>query len=204
MLSGVTVEDPANTYIEADVRIGRDTIIRTLTFLQGKTVIGEDCIIGPSTTISDSEIGDRVQIHSSVVQESTVAEDVRIGPWSRLRPGCRIGRRVIIGNYTEVKNSTIGDDAHLHHVGYIGDAVVGARANIGAGTITCNFDGVQKNRTIIGEDAFIGSDTMLVAPVSVGSNAATGAGSVVTRDIPDNVLAVGVPARPLRERPPRK
>jgi bifunctional UDP-N-acetylglucosamine pyrophosphorylase/glucosamine-1-phosphate N-acetyltransferase len=136
---------------------------------------------------------------ASTLEGAAVEDEVRVGPYAHLRPGARIGRRSIIGSYAEVKQSTIGPDSHMHHFSYVGDAEVGAGVNIGAGTITCNYDGVAKHRTIIGDGAFIGSDTMLRAPVTIGEGASTGAGSVVTRDVPAGSLVAGVPARPLRE-----
>jgi bifunctional UDP-N-acetylglucosamine pyrophosphorylase/glucosamine-1-phosphate N-acetyltransferase len=199
MLAGVTLIDPATTYIEADVQIGVDTIIEPNTHLRGKTRIGVNCRIGPNTIIRDSQVGDECVILSSDITESRIAERVRIGPFARLRAGTVIAREVYIGNFGEVKNSSVGEGTHIGHFSYIGDAELGAHVNIGAGTITCNFDGKHKHRTIIGDDAFIGSDTMLVAPVTVGARARTGAGSVVNKDVPPDSLAVGVPARVIRK-----
>ena len=199
MLAGVTIPDPGSVFIDAGVVIGQDTTILPNTMVQGKTVIGEDCQIGPNSIIQDSKIGDRCRVTASVVEESQVAADVRIGPFSHLRPGASLGEGVYIGNYVEVKNSRLAPGTVSGHFSYLGDAVIGARVNIGAGTITCNYDGVDKHTTTIGDDAFIGSDTMLVAPVTVGDGAATGAGAVVTKDIPKGRLAVGVPARIIPE-----
>ena len=199
MLAGVTIPDPGSVFIDAGVVIGQDTTILPNTMVQGKTVIGEDCQIGPNSIIQDSKIGDRCRVTASVVEESQVAADVQIGPFSHLRPGASLGEGVYIGNYVEVKNSRLAPGAVSGHFSYLGDAVIGARVNIGAGTITCNYDGVDKHTTTIGDDAFIGSDTMLVAPVTVGDGAATGAGAVVTKDIPKGRLAVGVPARIIPE-----
>ena len=199
MLAGVTIPDPGSVFIDAGVVIGQDTTILPNTMVQGKTVIGEDCQIGPNSIIQDSNIGDRCRVTASVVEESQVAADVQIGPFSHLRPGASLGEGVYIGNYVEVKNSRLAPGAVSGHFSYLGDAVIGARVNIGAGTITCNYDGVDKHTTTIGDDAFIGSDTMLVAPVTVGDGAATGAGAVVTKDIPKGRLAVGVPARIVSE-----
>ena len=199
MLAGVTIPDPGSVFIDAGVVIGQDTTILPNTMVQGKTVIGEDCQIGPNSIIQDSNIGDRCRVTASVVEESQVAADVQIGPFSHLRPGASLGEGVYIGNYVEVKNSRLAPGAVSGHFSYLGDAVIGARVNIGAGTITCNYDGVDKHTTTIGDDAFIGSDTMLVAPVTVGDGAATGAGAVVTKDIPKGRLAVGVPARIIPE-----
>lgn len=199
MLNGVTITDPETTYIEEGVEIGADTVILPNTHLTGHTRIGSDCQIGPNSYIVESEIGDRVQIVQSMIEHARVEDDVHIGPFSHLRPGAHVGTGAHIGNFAEIKNSTLGAGSHMGHFSYLGDATVGEHVNIGAGTITCNFDGVQKNRTVIGDHAFIGSDTMLVAPVTVGERARTGAGAVVTKDVPDATLAVGVPARVIRK-----
>lgn len=191
MLNGVTIEDPAATYIDADVRIGRDTLIRPLTFLHGATVIGEECEIGPSVRISDSVLGDRVSVQSAVLAESHVGDDTRIGPFAQLRPGCRVGRKVKIGNFVELKNAEVEDGASMGHLAYIGDAFVGEKTNIGAGTITCNYDGKRKHHTRIGRRTFIGTHSTLVAPVEIGDGAFVAAGAVVTQDVPPDALAVG-------------
>lgn len=197
MASGVTITDPATTYIGKDVTVGMDTVIHPGTHLRGKTVIGERCEIGPNSIIEDSRVGDECAVLASVVEQSTVADRVSVGPFSHLRPGAVISSGAKIGNYAEVKNSTIGERVQMHHFSYMGDAEVGAGTNIGAGTITCNFDGRtrKKYRTRIGKDVFLGSDTLLRAPVEIGDAAQTGAGAVVTRDVPAGTLAVGVPAR---------
>ncbi len=195
MEAGVTLVDPERTYIEADVSIGADTVIWPNTYLRGRTTIGSGCQIGPNSLIEDSTIGDGVRVLASVVEQAVMEAGSDVGPFSHLRRGAHVGTGAHVGNFGEVKNSTLGPGAKMGHFSYLGDAEVGAGANIGAGTITCNYDGQQKHRTVIGEGAFIGSDTMLVAPVQVGAGARTGAGSVVTRDIPDGALAYGVPAR---------
>lgn len=195
MLDGVTIVDPATTYIDDAVTIGRDTVIQPNTMLVGSTAIGEDCEIGPSSVIQDSNIADRCHIIASVIEESSVHADVSIGPFSHLRPRAVIETGVHLGNYVEVKNSRVGPGSAAGHFCYLGDADIGADVNIGAGTITCNYDGVDKHQTIVGDRAFIGSDTMLVAPVIVGPQGLTGAGSVVTRDVPPAGRVVGVPAR---------
>lgn len=195
MLSGVTVEDPAATYVECGVRVGQDTILRPGTRLLGRTAIGERCEIGPQSVVRDSEIGDDCLVLASWVEEARMAARSRVGPFSHLRPGARLESGAHVGNFGEVKNATIGAGVQMHHFSYIGDANVGAGANIGAGVVTVNYDGQQKHHTEIGERAFIGSDTMLRAPVTVGDEAATGAGSVVTRDVPRGTLVAGVPAR---------
>jgi bifunctional UDP-N-acetylglucosamine pyrophosphorylase/glucosamine-1-phosphate N-acetyltransferase len=195
MLSGVTLVHPEATYIEAEVEIGADTIIWPGSLLRGRTRIGRGCTIGPTTVIVDSIIGDRCRVELSVVEQAVMEEDSDIGPYGHLRKGAHLGAGAHMGNFGEVKNSYLGPGAKMGHMSYLGDATVGAGANIGAGTITCNYDGRQKHRTVIGEGAFIGSDTMLVAPVEIGDGARTGAGSVVTRDVPPGTLAYGVPAR---------
>jgi bifunctional UDP-N-acetylglucosamine pyrophosphorylase/glucosamine-1-phosphate N-acetyltransferase len=198
MLAGVTVIDPRNTYVHAGVRVGPDTVIHPGSHLEGHTVVGARCEIGPSARLVDSEIGDAVTVTSSTVQGSVVGEGTTIGPYSRLRPGVRVGRFVEIGNYAEMKNVAVGDRTKIHHMSYLGDATIGADVNIGAGTVTCNYDGRAKHHTTIEDGAFIGSDTMLIAPVVVGRGAVTGAGSVVKRDVPPGGVAVGVPARVIR------
>ena len=202
MAEGVTIIDTATTYIDADVTIGCDTVVLPNTMLSGETVIGEDCEVGPNAMVRDTIIGDRCRIVASTLEGSRVESDVDIGPYSHLRPGSLIETGVHLGNYVEVKNSRVGADTAAGHFSYLGDADIGMGVNIGAGTITCNYDGVDKHRTVIGDGAFIGSDTMLVAPVTVGDAAATGAGAVVIRDIPEARRAVGVPARllPLPEK----
>ncbi len=200
MLAGVTIVDPATTYIDADVTIGADTTLHPNTSLLGKTAVGEDCVVGPDSRLVDSAIGPGCRVVSSVVEQSTLEDGVSVGPFSHLRGGAHIGSGVHIGNFAEVKNSRLGRGVKMGHFSYIGDADVGENANIGAGTITCNFDGANKHRTVIGDGAFIGSDTMLVAPVTVGERARTGAGSVVNHDVPPDTLAVGVPARIRRKR----
>lgn len=195
MESGVTMIDPETTYIEADVVIGPDTVIWPNTFLRGRTRIGARCQIGPSAVIEDSVIGNGCRVFASVVEGAIMEDGSDVGPFSHLRPGARLGAGAHVGNFGEVKNAVLGPGVKMGHFSYVGDAEVGAGANIGAGTVTCNFDGRRKHRTVIGDEAFIGSGTMLVAPVRVGRRAVIGAGSVVTRDIPDRTLAYGVPAR---------
>ena len=202
MESGVTIIDTATAYIDADVTIGCDTVVLPNTMLSGETVIGEDCEVGPNAIVRATVIGDRCRIVASTLEGSRVESDVDIGPYSHLRPGSLIETGAHLGNYVEVKNSRVGADTAVGHFSYLGDADIGVRVNIGAGTITCNYDGVDKHRTVIGDGAFIGSDTMLVAPVTVGDGAATGAGAVVIRDVPEARRAVGVPARLLP--PPEK
>jgi bifunctional UDP-N-acetylglucosamine pyrophosphorylase / glucosamine-1-phosphate N-acetyltransferase len=195
MLAGVTLVDPATTYIEAGVEIGSDTTLLPGSSLQGQTHIGHRCAIGPGAVIRDSVIADECRVELSVLEGATMDHGSSIGPFSHLRKGARLGVGAHVGNFGELKNSYLGPGAKMGHFSYLGDATIGARANIGAGTITCNFDGARKYPTAVGEDAFIGSDTMLIAPVTVGDGARTGAGSVVTHDIPPHSVAYGVPAR---------
>ena len=200
MLNGVTLVDPANTYVEATVTIAPDTIVYPGCYLYGKTTIGRDCQIGPAAIIHDSRIGDHCKITASMLEGTTLEDDVDVGPFSHMRKGAYLAKGVHIGNFAEVKNSRLGPGAKQGHMSYLGDATIGADVNIGAGTITCNFDGKNKFPTEIGEGTFIGSDTMLVAPVKIGKHAKTGAGSVVTRDVGDDELVYGVPARPKKKR----
>ena len=200
MMAGVTIIDPSSVYIDADVSIGQDTVIKPNTMLLSGSMVGEDCEIGPNTTISDSLVGDRCRVTASALEGATLESDVRMGPFCHLRPGAYLERNVYLGNYVEVKESRFAQGAVMGHFGFIGDASIGARSNLGAGLITCNYDGIDKHRTNIGDDSFIGCDTMLVAPVTVGDGAATGAGAVVTKDIPAGLLAVGVPAKIIRSK----
>ena len=202
MRAGVTLRDPASTFIEAGVEIAPDVTIEPGVSLRGATVIERDAVIRTGSNLVDARIGERSIVWASVVEGSEVESDVTIGPFSHVRGGAHIGRGVQLGNYAEVKNSVLGAGTKSHHFSYLGDADVGERVNIGAGTITANYDGVRKHRTRIGSRAFIGSDTILRAPVSVGEDALTGAASLVTHDVPDGMMALGVPAR-IRERRPR-
>jgi bifunctional UDP-N-acetylglucosamine pyrophosphorylase/glucosamine-1-phosphate N-acetyltransferase len=195
MLRGVTIVDPATTYVEPGVTIGRDTTIWPNTYLRGETTVGQHCTIGPNTIVEDCQIGDRCRVLASVLEQAVMEDGADIGPFGHLRKGAHLGRGVHMGNFGEVKNSTLGPGAKMGHFSYVGDAEIEAEANIGAGTITCNYDGARKHKTVIDEGAFIGSGTMLVAPVRVGKGATTGAGSVVTHDVPDGSVAYGVPAR---------
>jgi bifunctional UDP-N-acetylglucosamine pyrophosphorylase/glucosamine-1-phosphate N-acetyltransferase len=196
---GVTITDPSSTFIGPEVRVGRDTLIGPNTHLRGDTVVGEETNIGPNCIIEDSVIGNRCTIISSVIEKAVVEDEVSMGPFAHLRKGAHLMKGVHMGNFGEVKDSTLRPGVKMGHFSYIGNADIGDNTNIGAGTITCNFDGKSKHPTVIGSNVFIGSDTMLVAPVRIGDNARTGAGSVVTRDVPDGVVVVGVPARPHRK-----
>jgi bifunctional UDP-N-acetylglucosamine pyrophosphorylase/glucosamine-1-phosphate N-acetyltransferase len=199
MLSGVTLIDPLSTYIETGVEIGPDTIIYPNTYLQGGTKIGQACTIGPNSTLRDTRVGDRCTVFASVAEKAVLEDDVDIGPYAHLRKGAHLARGVHMGNFGEVKNSYLGPGTKMGHFSYVGDTTTGEKVNIGAGTITCNYDGEKKSHTEIGAGAFIGSDTMLVAPVELGEGARTGAGAVVTKDVPSYTLAVGVPARAIRK-----
>ncbi len=202
MLEGVTMLDPATVYLHEDVTIGMDTVIYPNTHILGETAIGDHCVIGPNTVIQDSRIGSNCRVDSSILDQAILEDHVKIGPFGHLRKGAYLCQGVRMGNFGEVKNSRLGPHTHMGHFSYIGDAEIGEHVNIGAGTITCNYDGVKKNKTVIGDHAFIGSDTMLIAPVTVEPNARTGAGAVVTHDVPEGYIAVGVPARPRKIDPP--
>jgi bifunctional UDP-N-acetylglucosamine pyrophosphorylase / glucosamine-1-phosphate N-acetyltransferase len=204
MLSGVTVVDPASTFVDAGVRIGQDTTVQPFTTLQGNTVIGEGCAIGPHAVVRDSHIGDECMVQASWVEEAVMEPGSRVGPMSHLRPGARLASGAQLGNFAEVKNATIGADVQMHHFSYVGDASIGAQSNIGAGVVTVNYDGERKHHTEVGEGVFLGCDTMLIAPVTLGDDAFTGAGAVVKRDVPPGGVAVGMPARVIRHRQPRR
>ena len=191
MLDGVTVEDPATTYVDAAVRVGADTVLRPMTVLRGATVIGRDCEIGPMAQIRDARIGDRVRIGASVIDDAEIADGVEIGHFNRVRPGSALGSGVSLGTHAEVKNSRIGAGSRVNHFSCVLDSDVGTGVNIGAGTVTCNYDGHDKHRTAIEDGAFVGTNSSLVAPVRIGRGAYVAAGSTVTRDVPDGALAVG-------------
>jgi bifunctional UDP-N-acetylglucosamine pyrophosphorylase/glucosamine-1-phosphate N-acetyltransferase len=191
MLSGVTVIDPKTTYVDRTVEIGRDTVLYPNCFLQGKTKIGDRCIIESNSKISDSIIGNEVTIRpNSVITESKIEEGASIGPFAHLRPLTEVKPKARIGNFVEVKKSVIGKGTKANHLAYIGDSLVGEEVNIGAGTITCNYDGFEKHQTIIGDRVFVGSNVELVAPVKVGSRSWIGAGTTVTKDVPEGALAI--------------
>ena len=190
MEEGVILIDPAATYVEESVKVGKDTIIYPTVILQGNTEIGENCELIGCTRIVDSKLGNDIRIESSVIEESIVDDKVTMGPFAHLRPKSHLKEKVHIGNFVEVKKSTLEYGVKAGHLTYLGNATVGKDTNIGAGTITCNYDGVNKFDTVIGENVFIGSDTMLVAPVTIGDKAITGAGSVITKDVAPKALAV--------------
>ena len=195
MLAGVTMVDPLRTYVDSTVELGVDVVLEPGVVLRGRTKIGKGTRIGSGSQIIDTVVGRDCFIWASVLECSEVEDEVQIGPFSHLRPKSSIGRKAKLGNFAEVKGSRLDPGVQQHHFSYIGDAQVGEGTNVGAGTITCNYDGVKKHKTIIGRDVFLGSDTMLVAPIELGDGARTGAGSVVTKDVPAGMLALGVPAR---------
>lgn len=200
MNEGVTIIDPATTYIEPDVLIGKDTTIWPNTFLKGRAWIGDNCQIGPNSIIQDSVVGHRSTILCSVMEYAIAENDVEMGPYCHLRKGAHLASQVHMGNFGEVKDSYLGQGTKMGHFSYIGNAKIGTNVNIGAGTITCNFDGTNKNPTEIGSDVLIGSDTMLVAPVKIGNRAKTGAGAVVTHDVAEGEVVAGVPARAMKKK----
>ena len=195
MEEGVTVVDPNTTYIDATVTLARDAIVYPFSFLEGKTTVAEGAEVGPQVRIVDSDIGENATVSFAVVRESSIGPEASVGPFASLRPGTRLERGARLGTFVESKQTTIGEESKANHLAYLGDAQIGKGVNVGAGTITCNWDGQHKHATVIDDEAYIGSDTMLVAPTHVGKRAATGAGSVVRGDVPDEALAVGVPAR---------
>ena len=193
--AGVRIVDPATTYVEPGVEVGAGTEVRPNTTISGSSVIGARCTIGPNSVITDSQIGDECAVVASMLEEAVLESAVEVGPFSHLRPGSRLEAGVHVGNFVEVKASRLGRGTKVGHFSYLGDAQVGEDVNIGAGTVTCNYDGEKKNVTLIGDRAFVGSDTMLVAPVRLGKGAKTGAGAVVTEDVPEGATVTGVPAR---------
>jgi bifunctional UDP-N-acetylglucosamine pyrophosphorylase / glucosamine-1-phosphate N-acetyltransferase len=202
MLDGVTIIDPATTFIDAGVTIGRDTLLHPMTHLHGATSIGEASEIGPNVKLVDTKVGDQATVINAVANQADIGPRAQVGPFAYLRPGAVLAEGAKAGTYVEVKKSVIGKGSKVPHLSYIGDAEIGENVNIGAGTITCNYDGEtgKKSKTVIGDDVLIGSDTMLVAPVTVGDGAVTGAGAVVSRDIPPGEVAIGSPARTVRKR----
>ena len=192
---GVTIVDPTATYIDSTVKIEPDVTIYPFTFLEGETTVASGAQIGPQVRIIDSSIGTNARVTFSVVRSSELGPETSVGPFASLRPGTKLGRGAELGSFVETKNTVLGPGSDAHHLAYLGDAEIGEGVNIGAGTITCNWDGQKKHKTVVDDDAYIGSDTMLVAPVHIGKRGATGAGSVVRGDVPDDALAVGVPAR---------
>lgn len=190
MRNGVTVIDPANTYIEKEVRIGADTVLYPGTVLRGNTVIGQDCMVGPNCEIADSTIGDGVEIKHSVLAEAAVGDNCTVGPFAYLRPGAKLAGNVKIGDFVEIKNSFLDEGVKVSHLSYIGDASVGKNVNVGCGSITVNYDGFNKHKTVIGDDAFVGSNVNLIAPVTIGKGAFLVAGSTITNDVPAGDVAI--------------
>ena len=191
MAAGVTIDDPATTYIDPHVEIGRDTIVHPAVSLEGKTTIGRGCEIHSGVRIVDSHVGDRVTIHNHcVIANATVANEASVGPFAHLRHDTVVAERARVGNFVELKKTTLGAGSKSMHLTYLGDATIGANVNVGAGTITCNYDGVKKQATVIEDGAFIGSDTQLIAPVTVGKGAYVGSGTTVREDVPAGALAV--------------
>jgi bifunctional UDP-N-acetylglucosamine pyrophosphorylase/glucosamine-1-phosphate N-acetyltransferase len=197
MLAGVTIVDPQSTSLEPELKIGRDTIIYSNSSIGRLSEIGERCAIGPNTRLSNARLGDEVTVRESSVFDSSAGDCTSIGPYARIRDDSRLAQDVRIGNFVEVKNSRLARGVKASHLTYLGDAEIGEETNIGAGTITCNYDGKRKNKTVIGRDVMIGSNTSLIAPITIGDGALTGAGSVVTKDVPAGQRVAGNPAKPL-------
>jgi bifunctional UDP-N-acetylglucosamine pyrophosphorylase / glucosamine-1-phosphate N-acetyltransferase len=195
MINGVTMRDPSTVYVDAAVSLATDVTIEPNVILRGTTSVGEGTVLGAGTHVADSTIGAGCRVWASVVESSMIEDGATVGPFSHLRPGSHVGRNAEIGNFAELKNARLGEGVKQHHMSYIGDADLGSGTNVGAGTITANYDGTAKHRTTIGERVFLGVDTMLRAPVTLGDDSKTGAGAVVTKDVPPGKLAVGVPAR---------
>ena len=193
---GVTFIDPAHAYVSPEAQIGRDTVVHPNVHIEGATVVGENCTIGPGARLTNARLGHNVTVKDhSVIVDSEVGNNCSIGPFAHLRMNSRVEEDAAVGNFVEMKKSRLGRSSKAMHLTYLGDAIVGERANIGAGTVTCNYDGKNKHPTVIEDEVKIGSDTMLVAPVRVGARSVTGAGAVVTKDVPPDSLAVGVPAK---------
>jgi bifunctional UDP-N-acetylglucosamine pyrophosphorylase/glucosamine-1-phosphate N-acetyltransferase len=190
MLNGVTIQDPANTYIENGVQIGEDTVLLPGCLLRGKTVIGKDCEVGPNSELTNTVVGERVQIKQSVLSEASVGNECTIGPFAYLRPGAKLGERVKIGDFVEIKNASLDNDTKVSHLSYIGDATVGKNVNFGCGAITVNYDGFNKQLTEIGDNAFVGSNTNLIAPVKIGKGAYVVAGSTITHEVLEDDMAI--------------
>lgn len=190
MNEGVTLVDPQSIFIDDTVTIGPDTVVNPYTFLEGKTVIGRDCRLGPFARLIDSQLSDQCEVSNAVLKEAVLEEGAVVGPYSYLRPGAQVGKKARVGAFVEIKKSRIGEASKVPHLSYIGDTIIGKDVNVGAGTITCNYDGRKKHQTVIEDEAFIGSDTMLIAPVKIGKRAVTGAGSAITKDVPVESLAL--------------
>lgn len=191
MRNGVSFINPANTYIGVDVKIGQDTVLQPGVMLEGTTVIGEDCYIGANSHIIDSHVGNRTTIDASVVEESVIGDDVKVGPYAHIRPATNVGNRAKVGNFVELKKTTLGEGSKASHLTYLGDTEIGADVNIGCGTITVNYDGVNKFKTIIGDRSFIGCNANLIAPVTIEADTYVAAGTTVTKEVPQFALAIG-------------
>jgi bifunctional UDP-N-acetylglucosamine pyrophosphorylase/glucosamine-1-phosphate N-acetyltransferase len=200
MRDGVTIVDPQTTYLEPELAIGRDTVIYPNSAISRLTSVGEGCTIGPNSRLSNARLGTGVTVRESVVIDAAIGDGTIVGPYAHVRGESILGDDVHVGNFVEIKKSELASGVKAGHLTYLGDAVVGSNTNVGAGTITCNYDGDQKNPTVIGSNAFIGSNSSLIAPVSIGDGALTGAGSVVTHDVPAGERVAGNPARPLPEK----
>ena len=190
MLEGVTILDPDVTYIETSVEIGMDTVILPFSYLKGDTKIGENCVIGPHTTLKNTHVGDSTHIDTTISLDAEIGSNCKIGPFSYLRPGTRLADNVKIGDFVEIKKTFVGENSKIPHLSYIGDCTIGENVNVGAGTITCNYDGKNKWQTVLEDGSFVGSNTNLVAPVIIGKNATIGAGSTITEDVPVEALAI--------------
>lgn len=190
MLAGVSMTDPDLTWVAPGVCLGRDVVLEPMTFLMGATTVADEAVVGPNARLTDTIVGVRARVDSTVAISARIGEDAVVGPMAYLRPGAVLAKGAKVGTFVEVKNSTVGEGSKVPHLSYMGDATIGTGVNVGAGSITCNYDGYRKHETVIEDDAFIGSDTMLVAPVRIGEGAVTGAGSVITRDVPAGALAV--------------
>ncbi len=199
MLGGVTVTDPQTLYIGADVRVGRDTVIYPNTVLEGNTEIGENCIIGPGTTLRNSMVGNNTKVENSVVDNGKIGNGTNVGPFAYIRPDSVIGDNIKIGDFVEIKNSTVGDGTKVSHLTYVGDADVGENVNFGCGTVIVNYDGKKKHRSTIGNNVFIGCNTNLVSPVTLSDGAYTAAGSTITGDVPENSLAIARARQTVKE-----
>ncbi|HTS14388.1 MAG TPA: bifunctional UDP-N-acetylglucosamine diphosphorylase/glucosamine-1-phosphate N-acetyltransferase GlmU [Candidatus Sulfotelmatobacter sp.] len=202
LLAGVTMQDPTTVYVDDAVQLAPDVVLEPNVILRGRTAVGEGSVVGAGSQLIDSRIGAGCRIWASVLESSEVDDGATVGPFAHLRPGSSVGAGAEVGNFAELKQTRLGPRSKQHHMSYLGDATIGEGVNVGAGTITANYDGRRKHPTAIGDGAFLGVDTMLVAPITVGKGSRTGAGAVVTRDVPDGKLAVGVPAR-IREPRPR-
>lgn len=197
--NGVTIIDPASTFIDEDVEIGIDTVIYPSTIIEGKSKIGEDCIIGPGSRLVSAQISDRVEVKNSVVLESSVDDDTKVGPFAYIRPGSSIGKKVKVGDFVEVKKSVIGNNTKISHLTYVGDAEIGSNVNLGCGVVVVNYDGQKKNKTIVGDNSFVGCNVNLISPVEVKNNAYVAAGSTITDEVPENSLAIARSKQVIKE-----